>query len=220
MNKLSTPKHGLLFLSFLVLSLVGAHVSAQNVQKFEIDQFALEAIEIGEGKHAVVLVHGAAVDADYFFGKYSKQFGQQLVAKGFRVIGIKWTHPDSFYGMKSIEAAIKLMNSRGVEKVSLIGHSRGGELIANFHRQHGNSTRIDSIIQLDSVDDQPLTQPGVKKLFIYSRNSHYSRWQPGAFQQSAEPKEQIVVPGSDHNVAKIMERQTDLLDSIATFLLK
>jgi len=220
MNKQVSSKYRFLCFSLIALMLHCSHVSAQNLQRIEVDKFPLEAIEIGEGKHGVVLVHGAAVNADYFFGKYSSQFGQKLVSKGFRVIGIKWNHPDSAFGMKSIEAAINRLKSQGVEKISLIGHSRGGELIANFYRQNSNAINIDSIIQIDSVDDQALTQPTVKKLFIYSKNSSYSRWQPSAFQKSVDPKEQIIVPGSDHNVAKIIERQSDLLDLIAIYLLK
>jgi pimeloyl-ACP methyl ester carboxylesterase len=220
MNNQLQSKFRLLCFSLIGLLLHCAPVSAQNLQRIEIDKFPLEAIEIGEGKYGVVLVHGAAVNADYFFGKYSSQFGQQLVSKGFRVIGIKWNHPDSVYGMKSIEAAINRLKLQGVEKISLIGHSRGGELIANFYRQNSNVANIDSVIQIDSVDDQALTQSDVKKLFIYSKNSSYSRWQPSAFQKSADPKEKIVIPGSDHNVAKIIERQPDLLDLIAAYLLK
>ncbi len=193
---------------------------AQNLQKFEVDKFIFEAIEIGEGNYGAVLVHGAAVNPDYFFGKYSNQFGQQLASQGLRVIGIKWNHPDSAYGIKSIGAAINYLKSQGVQKVSLVGHSRGGELIANFYRQNHGVTSIDSIIQIDSVDDQALIQPEIRKLFVYSKNSSFSRWQPGAFQKSTEPKEQIIVPGSDHNVAKILDRQPDLMESIIKFLLK
>jgi len=124
------------------------------------------------------------------------------------------------FGMKSIDAAIKRLTSQGVERISLVGHSRGGELIANYYRQNSSTIDINTLIQIDSVDDQPFTQTKVKKLFVYSKNSSYARWQPNAFQKSVEPKEQIVVPGSDHNVAKIMDRQSNLLDSIIAFLMK
>jgi len=75
MKTCKLPKLLLFAIVIASVMLHGISINAQTIQRFEIDKFSLEAIEIGDGKHGVVLVHGAAVSADYFFGKYTKQFG-------------------------------------------------------------------------------------------------------------------------------------------------
>ena len=197
------------------LFLFTPHFSFSQVET-KIDY--VPAITFGEGEHIVIAIHGSTQSRTYFFSDYGSQFGPSLAKEGFKVIAISWPDQQGFMGgFPSLSLAIKYARDTGAKKISLLGHSRGAELAINYARSQGDGV-FDTVIFLGSPDDKGLSLPNTKKLFAFSKNDSYARWQQGAFDKSDLPKQIIVIAGGGHGVRDMVKSKPDLLDEIISYL--
>lgn len=192
---------------------------AQTEIDFKNGDNIVSAMVMGEGEHAVIALHGAGGnDRRYFFSAPGGQLGQELAKAGFRVIAPSWSG-QAGGGFGEVGAAIAHAKSAGAKKISLMGHSRGGELVANYARQQGDGM-FDSVIQFGSVDDRGLEMPKTKKLFAFNKGDRFANWQPAAFDKSSEPKVKLQLGGNGHPVSALITEKADLAKDVIDLLKK
>jgi triacylglycerol esterase/lipase EstA (alpha/beta hydrolase family) len=195
-------------------------VSAQEKKELDVDGATTTAMLMGEGEHAVILVHGTHyLRGEYFFHEYGANLGNGLAKAGFRVIAPYWSYESgrSFSGFGQVDAALKYALAVGAKKVSIVGMSFGGELIASFAKTRPDNT-FDTIIELSSVNDQGHTQPNTKKLLVFLERDSSAKWQQKVFDTSVEPKQMIKIEGSGHAIRDLVGKKPDLLDSLVATL--
>lgn len=177
----------------------------------------VSAITMGEGSHAIIALHGGnGNDRRYFFIERGGALGQALANAGFLVIAPTWAG-QAGAGFHEVQVAIEHARALGASKISLIGHSRGGELAAGYARSQPDDT-FNTVIQLNSVDDKGLPLGGTKKLFVYNKYDRFALWQPRAFDASAEPRMKLELGGSGHPVSGLIAEKPDLVDEIVAVL--
>lgn len=198
---------------------VSATAIAQVETDIKVGDSVVSTMTMGEGEHVVIALHGAGGnDRRFFFDEKGGKLGQALAGAGFRVIAPTWSGQG---GSGSNEVNIVLAHARetGAKKISLMGHSRGGELAANFSKQQPDGT-FDTVIQFGSVDDQGLPMTKTKKLFAYNKYDKWARWQGAAFDKSAEPKQKIELGGSGHPVSALIGEKADFVQDVIGILQK
>ena len=198
-------------------------ISGSAVAQVEMDiktgDNIVSAMTMGEGEHAVIALHGAGGNTrKFFFEEKGAQFAQGLAKAGFRVIAVTWSG-ETGGGFGEVNAAIEYAKAKGAKKISLMGHSRGGELVANYARRQPDGT-FDTVVQFSSVDDQGLSLTKTKKLFAFNKYDRWANWQPSAFEKSAEPKQMIALGGSGHPVSALVSEQASLLNDVVATLKK
>lgn len=199
--------------------LMASAVSAQVDVDLKNGDAIVSAMTMGEGDHVVIALHGAGGnDRKFFFGGNGGEMGQKLAAAGFRVIAPTWSG-QAGGGFNEVTAAVAHARATGAKKISLMGHSRGGELAANFARKQDDGT-FDTVIQFGSVDDQGLPMTKTKKLFAFNKYDKWANWQPKAFENSAEPKQIMALGGSGHPVSALIKEQPTLPDEVVALLKK
>ena len=85
-------------------------VNAQEKKELDVDGATATAMVMGEGEHAVILVHGTHyLRGEYFFHEYGAYLGNGLAKAGFRVIAPYWSYESgrSFSGFGQVDAALK-----------------------------------------------------------------------------------------------------------------
>lgn len=202
----------------IILVALAVPVWAQEDIDLKSGDNVVTAMTLGEGEHAVIAIHGASQNRKYFFSGNGAEFGQALAKAGFRVVAIEWAgRPPA--GFAEVAAAIKHVRDKGAKRVSLMGHSRGGELAANYSRTLADG-ELNSVIQFGSVDDQGLAQTKTKKLFAFNKGDRWANWQPKAFEASSDPKQMIALGGSGHHVNTLVNEKTDLIEDVIALLKK
>lgn len=203
-----------LFMASVVVS-----ASAQVETDLKVGDNTVSAMTMGEGEHVVIALHGAGGnDRRFFFIEKGGQMGQVLAQAGFRVIAPTWAGQAGM-GFSEVTTAIAYAKETGAKKISLMGHSRGGELAANYAKQQPDGT-FDTVIQFSSVDDQGLPMTQTKKLFAYNKYDQWAKWQGAAFDKSTEPKQQIQLGGSGHPVSALISEKPDLVQDVVGILKK
>jgi len=192
-------------------------VLAQVETEIKNGEGLIPAMTMGEGEHVVIALHGAGGnDRRFFFGDNGGEMGQTLANAGFRVLAVNWSG-QAGGGFSEVAAAIAHARETGAKKISLMGHSRGGELAANYARQQPEAT-FDTLIQFSSVDDKGLALTQTKKLFAYNKYDKWAKWQGDAFDKSAEPKKKIELGGSGHPVKALIGEKADLAQEVIGLL--
>jgi len=200
-----------------VFALLSCAAWGQVETEIKAGESSVRAITMGEGEHAVIALHGAGGnDRRFFFGENGGQMGQSLAQAGFRVIAVTWSGEPGG-GFNEVAAAVAHAKETGAKKVSLMGHSRGGELAANYARQQPDAT-FDTVIQFSSVDDKGLPLAQTKKLFAYNKYDKWAKWQGDAFDKSAEIKKKIELGGSGHPVKALIGEKADLAQDVIGLL--
>lgn len=199
----------------LAALLGGGSASAQVETDLTNGDRVVSAITMGEGDHVVIALHGSDNDRNFFFLGKGGQLGRKLANAGFRVIAVTWSGRSG--GFSEVDAAVAQARATGALKVSLMGHSRGGQLAANYALQQADGT-IDTVIQLSSSDDQGLPMTRTKKLFVFSKYDRVANWQPAAFAKSAQPKQLIEVGGGGHGVGALISEKPDLVRDVVRLL--
>jgi alpha-beta hydrolase superfamily lysophospholipase len=190
--------------------------TAQVETDIKNGETVVPSMTMGEGDHAVIAIHGWTQHRDYFFTGKAGELGQALAKAGFSVIAIEWEgRPPG--GFSQVAAAIKFAQKSGAKKISLMGHSRGAELAANYAKQQPDGT-FDTVIQFSSVDDQGLPMRNTKKLFAFNKYDNWAKWQPAAFDKSAEPRKMIDLGGSGHHVSALTNEKADLVQDVIGLL--
>jgi alpha-beta hydrolase superfamily lysophospholipase len=175
----------------------------------------VSAIVMGAGEHAVIALHGSDNDRNFFFLGKGGQMGRKLANAGFRVIAVTWSGRAG--GFNEVDAAIAHAREAGAKKISLMGHSRGGELAANYALGQPDGT-LDTVIQFSSADDHGLPMTLTKKLFVFNKYDRVAAWQPAAYGKSAPPKQMIELGGSGHPVSALIGEKSDLVRDVVMLL--
>jgi pimeloyl-ACP methyl ester carboxylesterase len=202
----------------LVATLCYASAWGQVATDIKVGDVIVSAMIAGEGDHVVIALHGAQRNRDYFFGENGAQFGQGLANAGFRVIAVTWSG-QSGGGFAETKLAVEYAQQTGAKKISLMAHSRAGELASSYARLQPDGT-FDTIIQLSSVDDQGLSLSKTKKLFAFTKGDRWATWQPGAFDKSSEPKQMFALNGYGHSVLSLVQERPTLLADVVAILKK
>jgi len=198
-----------------LLTSVGAVAQVDTVIKSGENNISV--MTMGEGEHVVIALHGAGGnDRRFFFAGKGGEMGQALANAGFRVIAVNWAG-QAGAGFTEVAAAVAHARETGAKKISLMGHSRGGELAANYARSQDDGT-FNTVIQFCSVDDKGLSMTQTKKLFAYNKNDRWAAWQPDAFAKSAEPKVKIELGGRGHAVSDLISEKADLVQDVLGLL--
>lgn len=193
--------------------------NAQVERDLKVGDNIVSAITMGDGDHVVIALHGAGGnDRRFFFIDRGGQLGQELAKAGLRVIAPTWAG-QAGTGFSEVTTAIAYAKETGAKKISLMGHSRGGELAANYARQQPDGT-FDTVIQLASVDDQGLPMVKTKKLFAFNKYDKWPKWQRSAYEKSAEPKQIVELGGSGHPVSALISEMPDFALDVIGILKK
>ncbi len=207
------------FLAVLVAAAAVGTVAAQVETDLKVGDSMVSAMTMGEGDHVVIALHGAGGnDRRFFFIDRGGELGQALAKAGFRVVAPTWAGQAGM-GFSEVALAVSYAKETGAKKISLMGHSRGGELAANYAKQQPDGT-FDTVIQLASVDDQGLPMTQTKKLFAYNKYDKWPKWQKAAFEKSAEPKQIIELGGSGHPVSDLIKEKPDFAQDVIGLLKK
>jgi pimeloyl-ACP methyl ester carboxylesterase len=203
----------------IVAMLFAGGASAQVETDIKNGDNLVAAMTMGEGEHVVIALHGGGGnDRRFFFGGNGGEMGQKLAAAGFRVIAPTWSG-QAGGGFNEVSTVVAHARETGAKKISLMGHSRGGELAANYSRRQEDGT-FDTVIQFGSVDDQGLPMTKTKKLFAFNKYDKFANWQPKAFENSVEPKQIIALGGSGHPVSALLKEQPSLPEDVVGLLKK
>jgi pimeloyl-ACP methyl ester carboxylesterase len=201
----------------LAAVLSGGSALAQVETDIKRGDKVVSALIMGEGDHAVIALHGGGgTDRSFFFLGKGGQMGRKLANAGFRVIAVNWSGREGG-GFSEVDAAIAHARETGATKISLMGHSRGGELAANYARRQADGV-LDTVIQFSSADDQGLPMAKTKKLFAFNKHDPVAAWQAAAFDKSAEPKQKIELAGSGHAVGELIKEKPDLVRYVVGIL--
>ena len=207
------------FLLGALLASVLAGANAQVETDLKVGDSTVAVATMGDGEHVVIALHGAGGnDRRFFFIDRGGQLGQELAKAGFRVIAPTWPG-QAGQGFSEVAAVVAYARETGAKKISLMGHSRGGELAANYAKQQPDGT-FDTLIQLASVDDQGLPLTQTKKLFAFNKNDRWPKWQRSAYEKSVEPKQIIELGGSGHPVSALISEKADFAEDVIGILKK
>ena len=202
-----------------LLTSVFTCVFAQVETDLKVGDSAIPAMTMGVGDHAVIALHGAGGnDRRFFFTDKGGQLGQELAKAGFRVIAPTWAGRAGM-GFDEVAAAVAYAKSSGAKKISLMAHSRGGELAANYAKHQPDGT-FNTLIQLASVDDQGVQLARTKKLFAFNKFDRWPKGQRAAYEQSVEPKQIIELGGSGHLVSALISEKADFVQDVVDILKK
>ena len=203
----------------LVLSVSSSFCSvlAQVETDIKGNDRTVSAFLMGEGDHVVIALHGGSgTNRGFFFSPCGGQMGRKLANAGFRVIAVTWPGRTGT-GFIEVGTAIAHARETGARKISLMGHSRGGELAADYARAEVDGT-FDTVIEFSSVNDKGLPMTKTKKLFAFNKNDPHARWQPTAFEKSADPKQKIELGGGGHCVGQLIVEKADLVRDVVRLL--
>ncbi len=196
--------------------------NAQSKVDIGRDGNPVTAMIMGDGEHALILVHGTHyLRGEYFFHEYGSNIGASLAKAGFRVIAPYWAYESnrSSDGVGPTASALAYALANGAKKVSLIGMSFGGEVVAGFAQSRTDGT-FDTVVELSSVNDRGYALPKTKKLLIFLSGDKSAVWQPKVFEQSVEPKQMLKIDGYGHAIRDLTSKQPDLVDRLVAALKK
>ncbi len=187
--------------------------SCAVAQEFDIKQndAVVGALSYGKGDHVVIALHGRRNPLTFL-----KENGDEIAKGGFRVISISWSG-QSGAGFNEIGAAVKYAREQGAKQISLLGHSAGAELVANYARAQPDG-EFDTVILFSSVDDKGIALTKTKKLFIFNKYDSIARWAPTGADKSAEPKQVVALGGSGHQVGDLVSKKADLMQDVIAAL--
>lgn len=175
----------------------------------------VSALVFGRGsEHTIIALHGAGQSKNLF-----RPIGPGLARRGFKVIAIDWLAGSAGPGpgMGPLAATLRYAREGGAIKVSLMGFSRGGELVARYASAQPDGD-FDTLILLGSYDDQAIPLAKTKKLFVFHDNDRFGRWSQVSADKSPEPKQVFALKGAAHSIAALLADKPDLIEEIATTL--
>jgi pimeloyl-ACP methyl ester carboxylesterase len=130
----------------------------------KLDTIRVHYQNYGEGKEAVVFVHGWSCSLKYWKANIPAFVNQS------RVISIdlpghgESDKPQMIYSMDLFARAIDaVLQDAGVERVTLVGHSMGTPVIRQFYRNYPNKTR--ALVIVDG-SLRPFSNPEQMKQFV------------------------------------------------------
>ena len=183
-------------------------------QEFDLKQgeVVVPAFSQGNGNHVLLMLPGAAANSR------SNRDGLKNTAieiakgnDGIKAISISWQ------GHGDVAAAVQFAKENGAKKISLLGFSAGAEMAGRFASSQPDG-EFDTIVLLGSIDDQGIPLKKTKKLFIHSNGDSIGRWTVKSFEQSADPKEILILERSGHSLRDFKAERPSLIADIAAAL--
>jgi len=183
-------------------------------QEFTIHQdgVRVDAVAIGAGDHVIVALPGARPGTKPNRNAL-KKLGDMVAEKqaGIKFVSISWGD------VEDVAASVKHARVNGATKVSLLGHSRGAEMVRQFASAQPDG-EFDTVILLSSGDGQGIPLEKTKKLFVYNQGDAYARPTAESFEQSAEPKQLFALDGDGHLVDHLLAERPTLIDDMVSLL--
>ncbi len=206
------------------LGSAGFNVSAQGFEEISFataDGGTVYANLYGDGQHAVLLGHGAVFDKESWDGLAQdlSAVGHQVLAIDFRGYGKSTAGRAGNALYQDVLAGIRYLRNAGAERVSVIGASMGGGAVA----QAAVVVEPDEIAKLILLAGVPIATPEQmhgNKLFIVSRGDALRDAVEDQFERAGEPKELIVLAGSQHaqHIFSSRQRGEELTAAIINWL--
>jgi len=199
----------------LLLCFAGLTLAASvAAEEFDIKQdgVTVAALAYGSGDHVVLALPGARPGTQPNRNAL-KKFSAEIAEKGagIKIVSISWSDAGS------LAAAVRNARENGAAKVSLLGHSRGAEMIRQYASAQPEG-EFNSLILLSSGDDQGIPLEKTKKLFVYNKGDAYARPTAASFEKSAEPKQMLALDGDGHLVDHLKAERPSLIDDIVEML--
>lgn len=183
-------------------------------QEFTIHQDAVrvDAVSFGTGDHVIVALPGARPGTKPNRNAL-KKLGKLIADKqaGIKFISISWGDAED------VAASVKHAKANGAVKVSLLGHSRGAEMVRQYSSAQPDG-EFDTVILLSSGDGQGIPLAQTKKLFVYNQGDNYARPTAASFEASAEPKQLFALDGDGHLVDHLLADHPTLVDDMVGLL--
>lgn len=123
--------------------------------------------EVGNGDHTIIILHGLYGASDNWMtiaSSLSEEF--RIILPDQRNHGRSAHHPEHTYEAMALDL-LELINEKGLQKVTLIGHSMGGKTVMRFALDHPKM--IDHLIIIDIVPKNYRTVSN----FIENTNIHH-----------------------------------------------
>jgi len=154
----------------------------------------------GEGKHAVVLAHGAIFNKESWdsLANLLSEKGLMVLAIDFRGYGKSRAGENTRALYEDVLAAVRYLKSAGAKQVSVIGASMGGGASARA----AVSANPDEIYKLILLSPVPIPNPeaihATSILYIGSEDERLMPRIRKQFLKAPEPKKLVVLPGDAH----------------------
>lgn len=214
----------------IIIALAAATVLAAACDKAEekprrvsfetADRGKIFADLYGKGPKTVILAHGAA-----FLKESWNPLAQELARNGYRVLAINFRgYGRSVPGMRrgelveDIHAAVRFLEQRGAESISIVAASMGGGAAARAAVRF-RPGQVDKLILLSPV---PVENPaGIRAgsiLFVASRDEELIATIEDQYGNAPEPKELLLFDGSAHAQHIFDHDRKKLTNAIVSFL--
>ena len=215
--------------AFSILFEAGIVFGQQSVTFPLPDRIAqIQADVYGRGEQAVILAHGGRFNKESW-----KKQAEILANSGFVVLAIRFrgdrVNPDGSPSAEGstednaadILAAVSYLHRIGVESISAVGASLGGDAVgeANVRSAPGTLARV--VFLGSAGGDEPEKLTG-RKLFVVAREDRNGSRLPGIeahYAKAREPKKLVILEGTAH--AQVLFETTEgprLLNEIVSFL--
>ena len=185
------------------------------------DGGVIEASYFEGGKDLVVIfAHGAVFDKEswYFVAERLKKGLVSSLSIDFRGYGNSKKGTTDNRSL-DILGAIDYLKEKGFEKIAIVGASMGGAAVLNALDAKTDSA-INRVVLVAPAGGVEIVSESIKKMFIVSKEERLFTTVNSIFDESAQPKELKVYPGSFHaqNMFKA-EYGEELTDLIIKFLI-
>jgi pimeloyl-ACP methyl ester carboxylesterase len=183
--------------------LFAAGASAQTVTLQDASGAKFEAELKGQGAHAIVFVHGLAGPSGW------ENWPAETAAQGFLVLVLN----NPGFDPRAVTAAAHHARAGGAKAISLVGASRGGEVIGLAAAQGEYAKLV--YVSPTGVGRHDAVRGD--KLMIIARGERDAHWMHQHFDKLPGPKRKLVVESSSHGHALVREKP-ELLRAILEFL--
>ncbi len=215
-----------IFFSSMLLALNAQSIRADLVD-YELVTFTTEDggvieasyFEGGQG-HVVIFAHGAIFSKEswYFMAEKLQKQGISSLSLDFRGYGNSKKGTTDKRSLDILGAIDYLNGKKGFKKISIVGGSMGGAAVLNALNIK-TSTEIDKVVLLAPAGGTGIVSKYVKKLFVVSKNERLFPRVNTIYNESSEPKELKVFPGTTHAQHMFKtEYSNELTEMILKFL--
>ncbi|MFN3238926.1 MAG: alpha/beta hydrolase family protein [Pseudomonadales bacterium] len=174
----------------LIFSLASAQQSAaqETVQLNirDVMERPADLYEVESSVSGVVMVPQSGLKADSW-----KALARQLNAQSISALALNFT------SVEDVSTGIDFLLSSGVKDIGLIGGSVGGASILKLINKN-EYPQVRWAIFLGTGDGNSIESENVRKIFVVAENDMFAGQTYSSFRKASEPKELIVLSGSEH----------------------
>lgn len=185
----------------LIFGLAGwAETAPQTVSFTTADGGEIQALLYGAGKHAVVLAHGKIFDKESWapLAPRLAEAGLRALALDFRGYGSSQVGSEGQKLFLDVIAAISFLKGQGATRISLVGASMGGGVVARTAVLVEKGT-IDRLILLaPSAIPKPDQMKANRIIYITSEGDPSVSRTRAQYELAPDPKSLEILPGDAH----------------------